>query len=137
MHSPSPTNGEFTQLQMGMCIPDKTSKARYRVLADNIDFNWSRDDNEQSHRALLHTMQRMRNVSGGKINDLGLLGTWHPLGGAAMGTACDDLGEVFGVPNLFVVDGAAIPGSTGAANPSLTIAANAERIMEQLVNRLS
>src|SRR5690606_11700953 len=29
MHSPSPTNSEFTQLQMGMCVPDKNSKARY------------------------------------------------------------------------------------------------------------
>jgi len=32
-----------------------------------------------------------------------------------------------------VVDGASIPGSAGAANPSLTIGANAERMMEWLI----
>lgn len=136
MHSPSPTNGEFTQLQMGMCIPDRTSTATYRIMSDSIDFNWSRADNESSHKALLHTMNRMTEVGGGEVSDLGILGTWHPLGGAAMGTACTPEGEVLGTPNLFVIDGALIPGSSGAANPSLTIGANAERIMEQLVLRI-
>jgi cholesterol oxidase len=137
MHSPTPITGEFSQLQMGMCVPDKNSKARYRVLSDGIDVNWSRNDNEQSHQALLETMHKMTNVGGGKINDLGIMGTWHPLGGATMGTACSELGEVYGAPGLFVVDGALIPGSTGAANPSLTIGANAERIMDRLIDQLS
>jgi len=51
----------------------------------------------------------------------------HPLGGAPMATApasgvCDRFGEVYGHRNLFVVDGALLPGPVGA-NPSLTIAA--------------
>ena len=137
MHSPSATNGEFTQLQMGMCIPDKTSKATYNILTDRINFNWSRSDNAQSHQALVATQEKMLASSGGSITDLGIMGTWHPLGGASMGVACSDIGEVYGVDNLFVVDGASIPGSTGAANPSLTIGANAERMMEQLIPKLN
>ena len=50
-----------------------------------------------------------------------------------MGDACDDLGQVYGYKNLFVIDGALLPGSAATVNPSLTIAANAERIMEALV----
>ena len=56
--------------------------------------------------------------------------TPHPLGGcnmadnAAQGVV-DDRGEVFGYPNLFVMDGAVVPTSLGL-NPSKTIAALAE-----------
>jgi cholesterol oxidase len=38
---------------------------------------------------------------------------------------------------LYVVDGAAIPGSSGSANPALTIAANAERMMEEIIPQIS
>jgi cholesterol oxidase len=50
-----------------------------------------------------------------------------------LGKACDLDGRVFGYHNLYVVDGSLIPGSTGCVNPSLTIAALAERIMDQLL----
>ena len=58
--------------------------------------------------------------------------TLHPLGGCAMGATSqtgvvDHLGQVFGYPNLHVVDGSILPSSVGR-NPSHTIAALAERI---------
>jgi cholesterol oxidase len=46
----------------------------------------------------------------------------------------DSHGEVFGHPGLFVVDGAMMPGPVGP-NPSLTIAAMAERCSQQMVER--
>ena len=57
--------------------------------------------------------------------------TPHPLGGCGMGTGpengvVDHKGEVFGYPDLFVIDGASIPRPVGI-NPSRTIAAVAER----------
>ncbi|NMQ17943.1 hypothetical protein E4P82_01235 [Candidatus Competibacter phosphatis] len=42
-------------------------------------------------------------------------------------------GRVQGYPGLYVVDAALIPGCTAATNPALTIAALAERCMEQIV----
>ena len=59
--------------------------------------------------------------------------TWHPLGGAPMGTACDLAGRVLGHRGLYVLDGALLPGNTAACNPSMTIAAVAERATDELV----
>ena len=59
--------------------------------------------------------------------------TWHPLGGAAMGAVCDLSGRVHGQRGLYVIDGALIPGTTAACNPSLTIAAVAERALDDIV----
>lgn len=56
--------------------------------------------------------------------------TWHPLGGACMGTVCDLEGRVRGQRGLYVLDGALMPGQTAACNPSMTIAAVAERAMD-------
>ena len=50
-----------------------------------------------------------------------------------LGRACDTRGRVRGYRNLYVVDGALIPGATGCTNPSFTIAALAERCMDALV----
>ena len=59
--------------------------------------------------------------------------TWHPLGGAAMNQVCDLEGRVMGQRGLYVIDGALIPGTTAACNPSLTIAAIAERALDRIV----
>ncbi|MEA5563997.1 MULTISPECIES: GMC oxidoreductase [unclassified Anabaena] len=59
--------------------------------------------------------------------------TFHPLGGAVLGKACDLYGRVMGYQGLYVVDGALMPGSTGCTNPSLTIAAVAERCLEKII----
>jgi cholesterol oxidase len=51
---------------------------------------------------------------------------YHPLGGAVLGQATDDHGRVKGYRNLYVTDGALVPGSLGV-NPFVTITALAER----------
>jgi cholesterol oxidase len=65
----------------------------------------------------------------------------HCLGGAPMGSGprngvVDDHGEAFGHPGLFVADGAVMPGPVGP-NPSLTIAALADRFSERILERLA
>ncbi len=61
--------------------------------------------------------------------------TWHPLGGANMGSVCDLDGRVLGQRGLYVLDGALMPGNAAACNPSMTIAAVAERALDNLVAR--
>ena len=67
----------------------------------------------------------------------GRLITVHPLGGCPMGEnahdgVVDSYGRVFGAEGLYVADGSIMPGPVGA-NPSLTIAAMAERIAAAMV----
>jgi cholesterol oxidase len=68
---------------------------------------------------------------------LRMLVTPHPLGGCNMAASegagvTEHTGEVFGHPNLFVMDGSVVPRAIGR-NPSKTIAAIAERSCERLV----
>ena len=63
--------------------------------------------------------------------------TVHPLGGCPMshtveGGVVDPYGHVFNYPNLFVTDGSVLPGAAGV-NPSLTIAAVAERCSSEVI----
>jgi cholesterol oxidase len=136
MHSPSPIP---VQLQMLMSTPDELGQLGYDAVTDQAAIHWSPDGATPSALARRASFQRLLTASGG--TELGLptflnKTIWHPLGGTVMGDACDNLGQLYGYRNLFVVDGSLFPGSVGAANPSLTIAANAERIMEALVRGL-
>jgi len=63
--------------------------------------------------------------------------TAHPLGGCVMSDGpktgvVNDRGEVWGHPGLFVADASIIPGPL-AVNPSLTIAALAERVAQWMI----
>jgi len=63
----------------------------------------------------------------------------HNLGGCCMADdathgVTDGNGEVYGYPNLFVLDGACLPAATGV-NPSHTIAAVAERNVERFIRK--
>ena len=143
MHSPanSAPGQPPTQLQMAMCKPDQTGTLSYIKDSDKVFINWPMADNGYARQAHMESLQKIAAYSGGMpLPDLALgrPTMWHPLGGATMGEATDiETGEVFGQPNLFVMDGALMPGATAAANPSLTIAANAERIMENLIPHIA
>jgi choline dehydrogenase-like flavoprotein len=63
----------------------------------------------------------------------------HLIGGARMGftpedSVCDADHRIWGVPNVFVTDGSALP-TQGAANPALTIMAESSRLAEVLAGK--
>lgn len=74
-------------------------------------------------------------AAGGLLTDTNAIlpSTWHPLGGACMNSVCDLDGRVLGQRGLYVLDGALLPGNSAACNPSMTIAAVAERALENIV----
>ena len=67
--------------------------------------------------------------------------TVHPLGGIPMATSerdgvVDSVGRVRGVEGMRVCDGSVFPGPVGA-NPSLTIAAFADRVADDLLTEVT
>ncbi|MGB8945990.1 MAG: GMC oxidoreductase [Streptomyces sp.] len=122
-----------TTMLVGFGVSPDRGHFRYDASADSVSLHWPRDGDAASHR---HIQRRISEVSKGLgvLTDTNSLvnSTWHPLGGAPMGTVCDIDGRVRGQRGLYVLDGALIPGTTGACNPSMTIAAVAERAMDAI-----
>jgi cholesterol oxidase len=103
-----------------------------------MELEWSPDGSKGVIERIQEVHRQMSEVTGGHPHSsLGWrvfrsLVTLHPLGGCRMAATPDagvvnHLGQVFGYPNLYVVDGAIVPAPIGR-NPSHTIAALAERI---------
>jgi cholesterol oxidase len=126
---------------LGMAF-DQTNRGRFAWNPDTekVDLQWAADGNAEAHStmtAINGSIASVTNTVPGawpfvdSVN--GMNWTAHPLGGAVIGLATDDYGRIEGHPGLYIMDGAAIPGSTGAVNPALTIAALAERNIERIL----
>lgn len=83
--------------------------------------------------AATHLAEKLCRAAGGAITSVTSRFTGHQIGGANMGLVCDVDGRVKGYQNLYVVDGALMPGSTTCVNPAWTIAAVAERCLERIL----
>ncbi|MEV6161857.1 GMC family oxidoreductase [Streptomyces sp. NPDC052052] len=123
-----------TTMLVGFGVSADRGRFRYDASTDTVSLYWPSGGDAASHRNI---QRRVTEVSKGLgvLTDTNALvnSTWHPLGGAPMGTVCDLEGRVLGQRGLYVLDGALIPGTTGACNPSMTIAAVAERAMDAIV----
>ncbi|MEE2033936.1 GMC oxidoreductase [Rhodococcus chondri] len=124
---------------LGMTLDPARADVVYDAAADRAVVNWPAGGERASVDAL-RTVHNAMARAGGTIagvppmaEDVNASFTAHPLGGVVLGEATDGYGRVHGHPGLYVVDGALIPGSTGTANPSLTIAALAERNIAQII----
>lgn len=140
---PSPQWNETREgyvYHLGMGIGPAKGSFQYDDSTDSVRLFWPKDDPEvvQVRQGALLTCQRLDQANTNSQYQpttayVGDGGTAHPVGGAVLGKACDLYGRVKGYKGLYVVDGAMIPGSTGATNPSLTIAALAERCVERII----
>jgi cholesterol oxidase len=112
---------------------------RYEPARDDVVLDWPAGDpaNLAAARATEYTSQLFETRNGRPPSGSCVATrTMHPLGGAVLGRVCDSFGRVLGYDGLHVVDGALLPGTSGCANPSLTIAAFAERAMQRIVHEL-
>ncbi len=135
---PSIPQGVAPYLGIGISKPE--GFLTYNTSTQSADLFWPANsaDSQRNAQAVQYTYQLLNSANGtalaGPIDHVDIA---HPVGGAVMGKVCSDFGQVYGYDNLFVVDGSLIPGSAACANPSLTIAALAERSMDLLLNRRS
>jgi cholesterol oxidase len=118
---------------------------RGRLRPWRLQLEWDVSASKPVIDAILATQQRLSEVQGGRLRVpaywrwLRSLVTVHPpLGGCAMAATpdqgvTDHTGQVFGYPGLYVADGALLPRPTGR-NPSMTIAALAERVADLMTD---
>jgi len=124
-------------LVMGRDVPG----GRMRMRGDTLDLSWNLEESRTYFEAVEASCRELSRALGGRfMRDRMVrrsrLVTVHPLGGCPMGEneregVVDPWGGVYGHDGLHVVDGSVMPGPVGP-NPSLTIAAVAERCAERI-----
>jgi len=131
--------GSLVILGMGREEP----QGRLSLRDGKLDVSWSFRRARPYFDMLRESAAQISEQLGGRLEDnilwrLNAVVTAHPLGGCPMGETIDEGvvdpvgGEVFGYPHLHVADGSVMPGPVGA-NPSLTIAALADRFADKIV----
>jgi cholesterol oxidase len=113
-----------------------------RLRGGDLALDWTTASSATFFARIEETLSRMARALGAELANTPLwlfkrVITVHPLGGVPMGSGpdqgvVDGWGEAFGHPGLHVVDGSVMPGPVGP-NPSLTIAAFAERAAAHIV----
>lgn len=128
----------LTLLGIGRDVPDG------RMVLDGkwLEVDWSMRRSRRYFAAVERAMSRLAVALEGRfvrspLSWFGRVITVHPLGGCPMGRnpsqgVVDAWGRVFNHPGLWVTDGSVMPGPVGA-NPSLTIAAFADRAADRLL----
>jgi cholesterol oxidase len=130
-----PPEGPSIATLVGFGIVPGAGTWAYDTATDDAQLTWPADGDAATLAAISTQVNRIAAAGGGQIIDTNAQqsSTWHGLGGVPMGTAVDRYGRVLGHSGLYVLDGARIPGSTGACNPSMTIAALAEQSMASIL----
>jgi cholesterol oxidase len=137
-------NGEASStflplLAMGRDIPDGVMRLR----DGDLELDWSTRSSSAYFDRVERTLDQIADALGARLMNSPLwlfkrVITVHPLGGCPMGAdhntgVVNDHGEVFGYKGLHVVDGSVMPGPVGP-NPSLTIAAFADRAADRMLS---
>jgi cholesterol oxidase len=133
------SSGVLPLLGMGRDIPD----GHMTLNEGRLEVDWSKDGASAAYFDRLRaTSQAIAKELGATFEDNPMwlekrVITVHALGGCRMGNSpaegvVDSMGRVFGHPGLHIADGSVMPGPVGA-NPSLTIAALADRFAGQIL----
>jgi len=139
----NPTDHVMVWLGEGLDAADgrlHLGRSWFKPWSKELKLDWKVERSKPVIDAIVGMHRRLSEAVGGKLQVplywslLKSLLTVHPLGGCGMGRTPEDgvvdhRGAVFGYQNLYVADGALLPAPTGR-NPSMTIAALAERVAD-------
>jgi len=140
--APFPIGIELRQL-LTLAITKNPNRGyfKYNAATDNAELFFDKSQMEISRQAMTSFVDRLNAANGGVLEKFFYFNgtgfgddfTYHPLGGAVLGITSDYYGRLNGYKNLYCLDGSMMPGFSACANPSLTIAALAERAMETII----
>ena len=129
-----PTDPTLPAMLVGYGVSEDRGHFSYNPERKRVELNWP-EGGDAALAARIH--ERISTVAGPESQLINtnktVNSTWHPLGGACIDVVCDLDGRVKGQKGLYVLDGALMPGTTAACNPSMTIAAIVERAMDRIV----
>ncbi|GAA2065869.1 GMC oxidoreductase [Streptomyces albiaxialis] len=139
--APLPTGIE-TYASFYLSITDNPHRAEFtwNAATETVELSWQRAWKQRSVEMAKSLFDRI-NKKEGTIYRTDLFGTYkiwgdhltyHPLGGAVLDRATDNVGRLRGYEGLYAIDGSLIPGNT-TVNPFVTITALAERNIEKIV----
>jgi len=134
VHGPIPIPVEAHIMSViGYGVTPVRGTFHYDAAKDDAVLSYPHNAETELNKAILDKITKI--FPSGTLTDTTNLDatTFHPLGGAPLGSVCDQYGRVRGHRGLYVMDGSLIPGSTAACNPSMTIAALAERNLDTIV----
>ena len=127
-------------LGMGRDVPD----GKMTLRGERLDLDWRVENSEAYFDGIREKMRDVAEELGARFSDplgrVNRLVTVHPLGGCPMGRnetegVVNEYGAVFGCPpGLYIADGSVMAGPVGP-NPSLTIAALADRFADPIIKR--
>jgi cholesterol oxidase len=131
--------GLLPLLGMGRDVPD----GRMHLVDEKLEVDWSKGGASRDYFDRVRgAMHELSDELGAQFKDnpiwwLNRVITVHSLGGCPMGRnagegVVDAWGRVYGVPGMHVADGSVMPGPVGP-NPSLTIAALADRFADAII----
>ncbi len=137
--------GSTTDLLPYLGMGTDAANGRLLLRKGSIDINWSPRKSKAMFKQMERGLKELSRAAGGRYLS-SILWKWpfrrlltaHPLGGCCLGenkaeSVVAQDGQVWDYPGLYVADGSIIP-SALAVNPSLTIAALAERIAFQILH---
>jgi cholesterol oxidase len=131
--NPLLANLDSTML-VGYGISTTRGQFSYNSSTDSVGLQWPAGGDAAIASVISERITAIAGSGASLTNTNALVNsTWHSLGGACMNSVCDLEGRVLGQKGLYVLDGALLPGTSAACNPSMTIAAIAERAMDQIV----
>lgn len=121
---------------VGFGVSDDRGQFLYNGKRDRVELHWPKGGDAAIAERIRERVIKIAGPGSKVINTNKIVNsTWHSLGGACMEAVCDLEGRVLGQQGLYVLDGALIPGTTCAANPSMTIAAIVERALDRIVRQ--
>ena len=134
-NGPAPIGGELL-IGTGQGIPTGRGRLVWDAAAGKVSTMWTPDLDMESLNAALAILDRLNAMNMGERTVLPGLDqsvTFHPLGGCVMGETTDLFGRMPGLPGLYVIDGALLPGCTPCSNPFWTVSANSERCIATIL----
>ncbi|HND46857.1 MAG TPA: GMC oxidoreductase, partial [Chitinophagales bacterium] len=127
-------------LMVGQPYNEYKGSFQYQQSTNSIELNWATNGMDQPKQAMQNFIEKMNTANNSQLDTtfikegVSSTFTYHPLGGVVLDKASDNFGRLKGYKKLYAIDGSMLPGNCAMVNPSLTIAALAERNLREILN---